>query len=344
MAGVAMPTVQNGSFPQAGQEALKSVGIFDGDPRVPGWCILKKKQFATNVGIFLNRMLGCSLAEQKFLFDYFTSTLDAVVRDAKADGSFDDGIVQLKYDDITIEEPYPVLLHKDPLSGAPTNLVKLRLDRGHSFQSVQQRLQTFRENTALHYGEDWMNGPGLASAFYICRTEDYLHTGKPRVIMATEKFIRGEAPKRSDASRYFHVFRPNLKAHLTVCLADIKKNYRKAAPAEVEEIWKFWFEKFATMCTHGERCKTTKAGGSCDYGTRFEYVYLITGAVLPVWKTVRETMMRMVGKKTMQTRGMGRVVRTETTDTHERVIGLTIPYSMVDKVVTAIKASMVTKE
>jgi hypothetical protein len=65
------------------------------------------------------------------------STLEAVVKGHKADGSFDDGIVQLKCESITVATGFPLHLHTDPLSGASTNVVReysyLSNDNKHAY-------------------------------------------------------------------------------------------------------------------------------------------------------------------------------------------------------------------
>lgn len=47
----------------------------------------------TNISRFLNRILGMTVELQNTLFQYFTETLAAIVKDAKRAGRFDEGIV-----------------------------------------------------------------------------------------------------------------------------------------------------------------------------------------------------------------------------------------------------------
>ena len=46
-----------------------------------------------NISKFLNRLLGLEVSLQNALFQYFTSTLDAVIQQAKRNGRYDEGIL-----------------------------------------------------------------------------------------------------------------------------------------------------------------------------------------------------------------------------------------------------------
>lgn len=56
---------------------------------------------------------------QAALFGYFSSTLDAVILDAKAQGKYDDGIVALKGMS-SVKLTHQEVIHKDAASGTPT--------------------------------------------------------------------------------------------------------------------------------------------------------------------------------------------------------------------------------
>lgn len=55
---------------------------------------------------------------QAALFGYFSSTLDAVVLDAKTRGAYDDGIVALKGMS-SVKLTHEAVIHTDAASGAP---------------------------------------------------------------------------------------------------------------------------------------------------------------------------------------------------------------------------------
>lgn len=62
----------------------------------------------TGVGTFLNRLLGLTIKDQQLLFEYFANTLEATIKEAKADGSFDDGIVAISAERIEVRTGGPI--------------------------------------------------------------------------------------------------------------------------------------------------------------------------------------------------------------------------------------------
>jgi len=77
---------------------------------------------------FLNRLLGLPTALQNQLFQFFVDEHDRQIAQAKKDGKFDDGVVDIKGTISMGGEPTE--LFKDPASGAPTKLVSLSVDQG----------------------------------------------------------------------------------------------------------------------------------------------------------------------------------------------------------------------
>jgi hypothetical protein len=81
-------------------QCLKAVGIVEEKQRHV--YKLDMKKFGKNVAVFLNRLLGLQLHDQKMLFHYFQQTHAAFVQEAKAEGTWDDGAVSLKNENIVI--------------------------------------------------------------------------------------------------------------------------------------------------------------------------------------------------------------------------------------------------
>ena len=82
----------------------------------------------TNIPRFLNRVLSLDVAPQNALFDYFTELFDQTVRYAKANGTFDEGVTDIKAVAIRIAKP-PAVVHVDKVTGAETILYTLNVDR-----------------------------------------------------------------------------------------------------------------------------------------------------------------------------------------------------------------------
>jgi hypothetical protein len=89
-----------------------------------------------DVGRFLNRLLGLPPDIQNRLFELFTSILDVLVHNARIEGSFDSGIVDMKANSVELLST-PKTVHVDQMSGASTMLFTFTLDRGVTWEVLQ---------------------------------------------------------------------------------------------------------------------------------------------------------------------------------------------------------------
>jgi predicted RNA methylase len=87
-----------------------------------------RKEDEYNVPRFLNRILALDVEEQNALFDYFADLFDQTVRYAKASGTFDEGVTDIRALAIRVAKP-PVVVHVDRVTGAETVLYILEVDR-----------------------------------------------------------------------------------------------------------------------------------------------------------------------------------------------------------------------
>ncbi|KAK3240855.1 hypothetical protein CYMTET_49334, partial [Cymbomonas tetramitiformis] len=222
-------------------------------------------------------------------------------------------------------EGFPQLLHTCPSSGAETNLMKLTVDRGVSFQAALAKLST--------YQEEWQKmerGVSPECGFWVSTyVTNWAQTGMPRVLMATEIWRTS-----TRGTRTFRIQRPNNCDSLALALPDLSSNYRKATAEEVKELWAFWYEFALQQCDHGLKCKSRAIGAPCTRGMRMSTVCLISGAVLPVWAYIDSVFKAMRHKQSQQ---FLRVVRTVLL-TGERIVGLNIPEEAVEQVVGAVEA------
>lgn len=121
--------------------ALSDVGLTTGEPAV-------KK--------FLNRIAGLDVARQNLVFGLFMSTLDDVITDAKATGEFEGSVEDIRATSVTLK-CNPEVIATDASCGAKTELTKLVLDRGISFDSIVQSI--FDEDKS-RAAEDSKDGEG----------------------------------------------------------------------------------------------------------------------------------------------------------------------------------------
>src|SRR5882724_10692053 len=104
------------------RQTLQDIGLIkEGEAEV-------RKEDEFNVPRFLNRILALPVEEQNALFDYFAELFDQTVRYAKATGTFDEGVTDIRALAIQVAKP-PIVVHVDRVTGAETILYTLHVDQ-----------------------------------------------------------------------------------------------------------------------------------------------------------------------------------------------------------------------
>ncbi|MDQ3472899.1 MAG: strawberry notch family protein, partial [Acidobacteriota bacterium] len=99
-----------------------------------------RKEDEYNVARFLNRVLALEVEQQNALFDYFADLFDQTVRYAKANGTFDEGVTDIKALAVRVAQP-PSVVHTDEITGAQTTHYTLEVDlpsKAVSFEEAEQ--------------------------------------------------------------------------------------------------------------------------------------------------------------------------------------------------------------
>ncbi|KAK9135289.1 hypothetical protein Syun_014619 [Stephania yunnanensis] len=91
-----------------------------------------------DVGRFFNRLLGLPPEIQNRLFELFVSILDLLIQNARREGHFDSGIVDMKANTVELKEK-PKTVHVDKMSGASTVLFTFIMDRGVTWEWMGKR-------------------------------------------------------------------------------------------------------------------------------------------------------------------------------------------------------------
>jgi len=229
---------------------------------------------AQKVSTWLNRVLTMTLEDQELLFRYFSDTHDATILAAKSRGEYDQGITSIKGTSVAIEEQE--VIHTDESSDAKTYHTVLRIDRGCPWEAALASRDAYIEDARANN-----RPPSAKSGFYIDRKK-HGSQGKPWILLATEqkKMYKGVG------NRQFRIQRPNILACTQMLETDLNapapQGYRRVEDRKAEELWKFWHTQSATTCMHGDNCAARRRGESCNFGTRFNSMHIISGAVLPV--------------------------------------------------------------
>jgi hypothetical protein len=146
------------------KQALRDIGLLvlqDGAERI-------RKDDERNVPRFLNRILALQVEEQNALFDYFADLFDQTVRYARATGTFDEGVTDIKALTIRMAKP-PVVVHADHVTGAETVLYTLEVDRPSNKVSFERadRLRTLEHGAFFRHQKNgqFYSGPSVWSSY-----------------------------------------------------------------------------------------------------------------------------------------------------------------------------------
>ncbi|KAK9815308.1 hypothetical protein WJX72_001386 [[Myrmecia] bisecta] len=295
--------------------AMTKVGLLEYNPRMG--CLhpyTVENKDKGSVKRFLNRLLAMRLEEQKTIFQYFSETLDVIIATAKSQGKYETGITTIQGVN-GAEVKQKILIHTDTDSGAQTFNAEVAIDRGVSWEQALK----FRDDWAA----DWAASGNADNPFVGFHLDNHIKnvggTGHPRVIMVTQT----KAMEEGQIKRY-RVQRPNN------CLSGWQwsegelreKNYIKISDATAKRHWEFWYNFLEDHCEHGSNCSRRSRGMECFHGQRVTNIHLVTGAVLPIWKGLTDTVkFSSVGRSSEGKKDMPRVVRIPLTN-GERIVGL----------------------
>ncbi len=103
-----------------------------------------------NVPHFLNRILALDLDRQNPMFDYFAHTFDQVIDYSKQNGTFDEGVADVKGESIRLKGE-PQVVHKDKTTGAKTAHYALDVDTKTTPVSFERaQVIATRKNTGFY--------------------------------------------------------------------------------------------------------------------------------------------------------------------------------------------------
>ncbi|XP_075885781.1 protein strawberry notch homolog 1 isoform X2 [Nelusetta ayraudi] len=303
---VSPPSNFKGDFFKEIQGGLIGVGLINVEDR-PGILTLDKDY--NNIGKFLNRILGMAVQQQNALFQYFSDTLAAVIQEAKKNGRFDLGILDLGSGDEKVKK---VDVRKFLTPGYTTSghveLYTVSVERGMSWEE------------ATHC---WADQSGPDDGFYV-----QARNNKKTAILVKEVNTK---------KRLFLVYRPNTGRQLKLeTYADIKKKFKKALSEEAKQHWTDQYTSSAQICSHAYwrgNCKKASVGLQCEVGLRCRTFYVLCGSVLSVWNEVELVLTPVSG-----TNAKVQIVRLRTED-GQRIVGLLIPANCVSPLINKLSTS-----
>uniref|UniRef100_UPI00358DE5C9 protein strawberry notch homolog 1 isoform X3 n=1 Tax=Myxine glutinosa TaxID=7769 RepID=UPI00358DE5C9 len=295
------PKCYKGEFFKDILKGLVGVGIVNIDEK-SGLPSLDKDY--NSMGKFLNRILGMEVSQQNSLFQYFSDTLAAVIRQAKRTGRYDMGILDLGSGTERVRR-----INYQKFESSSTGLIELHtvlVERGVSWDEVMDR---------------WAELCGTEESFYISLQA---RNGKRTAILVQETSAR---------RRLYSIHRPNTGIQpRPENIQDICAKYRKATAEEARPHWEDQYNASKDLCSHAYwrgRCRRACLGLPCDIGLRNRTFHVLGGSVLRSWGRVEAVMAsRSGGSLKVQ------VVRLRTED-DQRIVGLVIPENCVPALVAS---------
>ncbi|XP_028319438.1 protein strawberry notch homolog 1 [Gouania willdenowi] len=303
---VAPPTDFKGDFFTEIQVGLIGVGLISVEDR-SGMLSLDKDY--NNIGKFLNRILGMEVAQQNALFQYFADTLSAVIQEAKKNGRYDMGILDLGSGDEKVKKVHcRKFLTPGYTTSGHVELHTVSVERGMSWEE------------ATHA---WADQNGADDGFYV-----QARNNKKTSILVKEVNTK---------KRLFLVYRPNTGRQLKLeTYADLKKKFKKVLSEDAKQLWTDQYKLSAKICSHAYwrgNCKKAAVGLQCEVGLRCRMYYVLCGSVLSVWNELEEVLTPVSG-----TNVKVQIVRLRTED-GQRIVGLIIPANCVGPLINKLSTS-----
>uniref|UniRef100_K7FR10 Protein strawberry notch homolog 1 n=1 Tax=Pelodiscus sinensis TaxID=13735 RepID=K7FR10_PELSI len=218
---VSPPADYPGEFFKDVRQGLIGVGLINVEDRSG---ILTLDKDYNNIGKFLNRILGMEVHQQNALFQYFSDTLNAVIQNAKKNGRYDMGILDLGSGDEKVRKAdAKKFLTPGYSTSGHVELYTISVERGMSWE----------EATKI-----WTEQTGPDDGFYL---SSQMRNNKKTAILVKEV-----NPKK----KLFLVYRPNTGKQLKLEMyTDMKKKYKKVVALCQAPIWLQHHNTPAHSCT-----------------------------------------------------------------------------------------------
>jgi C-terminal domain on Strawberry notch homologue/P-loop containing NTP hydrolase pore-1 len=199
------------------RQTLRDIGLLvrtrDGGEEV-------RKEDLLNVPRFLNRVLALDVENQNALFDYFADLYDQTVCFAKANGTFDEGVTDIKALAIRVAEN-PRVVHTDEITGAQTTHYTLEIDVPSKAVSFDEAQRVRKRKTGAFFRH-------RKNGHFILAIESGLHTNA----------------ETGNSYRTFAVWKPEAARSSYIHDEELTEKYRPVIPGKARQ---WWTEKHAAV-------------------------------------------------------------------------------------------------
>jgi P-loop containing NTP hydrolase pore-1/C-terminal domain on Strawberry notch homologue len=211
--------VEGGNVPGLAnpRQTLRDIGLL---VRNRDGCEEVRKEDLYNVPRFLNRVLALDVDHQNALFDHFVDLFEQTVRYAKANGTFDEGVTDVKALAIQIAKP-PLVVHTDEITNAQTTHYTLEIDIPSKAVSFDQAERVRKRKTGAFFRH-------RKNGHFILAVESGLHTNA----------------ETGNSYRTFAVWKPEAARSTYIHDDELKEKYRAVIPSKARD---WWTKKHATV-------------------------------------------------------------------------------------------------
>ncbi|CAD5223444.1 unnamed protein product [Bursaphelenchus okinawaensis] len=301
--------VQNASFFEDMREYLVGVGVLSKNPNNPAGVLTIEKE-GVSLSKFLNRLLGLPVHAQNALFGYFTDIINELIKQAKANGTFDKGIMDLGHGTDTATE-----MEKREFRGVIDNsnfLVKMHKIGAERGVKWEEAVRLFQAQT-----DDEDNVCG----FYLGKANAHR---KVLIILVVHSLKR--SPLNSNGQKTYTIVRPNSgRSSKSFLISEILRKHTRVPMTEAEKVWNEHYDKLGSMCFHrylNGSCKTEEQNIFCEVGRRFRTYFVLSGSVIAVWPILEKALTEAKTNKNAATPNM-QTVRIQTNG-NQKLVGLLV--------------------
>jgi len=211
--------VESGNVPGLAnpRQTLRDIGLL---VRNRDGCEEVRKEDLYNVPRFLNRVLALDVDQQNALFDHFVNLFEQTVRYAKANGTFDEGVTDIKALAIRIAKASRVV-HTDEITQAQTTHYTLEIDMPSKAVSFDEAERVRKRKTGAFFRH-------RKNGHFILAIESGLHTNA----------------ENGNSYRTFAIWKPEAARSTYIHDDELKEKYRAVIPSKARD---WWIKKHATV-------------------------------------------------------------------------------------------------
>ena len=204
--------VESGNVPGIGnpRQTLRDIGLL---VRNRDGCEEVRKADLYNVPRFLNRVLALDVEHQNALFDHFVDLFDQTVRYAKANGTFDEGVTDIKALAIRIAKSVRVV-HTDEITNAQTTHYTLKIDVPSKAVSFDEAERVRKRKTGAFFRH-------RKNGHFILAIASGQHTN----------------PENGNSYRTFAVWKPEAARSGYIHDDELAEKYRAVVPSKARQWW-----------------------------------------------------------------------------------------------------------